>query len=651
MYRSPTCRATPGQPCEISFNASADDGGGANDVNRYRVYRGLTGGPTPPACVYVITATDAASYSCNLTGLTRGLSYRVLVTAFDGVSESTPAGGDARPLDNLPPGPPQNVQLTDVPGDAGTALSLTFNASADDGHGANDVVRYRVYKRATSDPNPPTCIVVINATKAASYAYTLSGLVRGLSYNISVDAYDGVFGSAAVGANAAPVDNLPPGPPQNVQVTDVPGDAGNALRLTFNASADDGHGANDVVRYRVYKKATSDPNPPTCIVVISATKATSYAYTLSGLVRGLSYNISVDAYDGALGSAAVGADAAPQDNLPPGPPQNVVLADVPGDAGTALRLTFNASADDGHGANDVLRYRVYKKATSDPNPPTCFVVLNATKAASYAYTLTGLVRGLSYNITVDAYDGVFASLAVGGNAAAQDNLPPGPPQNVALADVPGDAGTALRLTFNASADDGHGANDVVRYRVYKKATSDPNPPTCIVVINATKAASYAYNVTGLARGLSYNISVDAYDGAFASAMVGANGVPQDNLPPGPPQNVALADVPNDAGTALRLTFNASADDGHGANDVVRYRVYKKATSDLNPPTCIVVINATKAASYAYAVTGLVRGLSYNISVDAYDGAFASAMVGVNGVPQDNLPPGPPQKRGFGRRAR
>ena len=114
--------------------------------------------------------------------------------------------------------------------------------------------------------------------------------------------------------------------------------------------------------------------------------------------------------------------------------------------------------------------------------------------------------------------------------------------------------------------------------------------------------------------------------------------------------MALADVPGDAGTALRLTFDASADDGHGANDVVRYRVYKKATSDPNPPTCIVVMTATKAASYAYNVTGLVRNTSYNISVEAFDGALTSTRVGVNGTPVDNLPPGPPQKRATGGRA-
>ncbi|MCE5237735.1 fibronectin type III domain-containing protein [bacterium] len=631
-----------GTALRVAFNASADDGAGADDVNRYRIYKRLGTETTDPTCIAVITATNAASYAYTITGLKRNTTYTIFVDAFDGTSASTRVSANGVPLDNLAPGPPRNLAVTDVAADAGTALNVTFQPSSDDGTGADDVNRYRVYKRLGTDTTAPTCIAVITATNASSYSYTVTGLKRNTTYTIFVEAFDGVYTSTRVSANGTPVDNLAPGAPRNVTVSDVAGDAGTALQLAFQASSDDGTGADDVNRYRVYKRLGTDTTDPTCIAVITATNAPSYSYTITGLKRNTTYTIFVEAFDGVFTSTRVSANGVPLDNLAPGPPRNLAVTDAPSDAGTALNVTFQASSDDGTGADDVNRYRVYKRLGTDTAEPTCIAVITATNASNYSYTVTGLTRNVTYTIFVEAFDGVFTSTRVSANGVPLDNLAPGPARNLAVTDAPADAGTALNVTFQPSSDDGTGADDVVRYRLYKRLASDTAEPTCIAVITATNAASYSYTVGGLTRNATYTIFVEAFDGVYASARVSANGTPVDNVAPGPPQNVAVADAPNDAGTALVLTFNASADDGAGADDVNRYRVYRRLGTDTAEPTCVAVITATNAASYSYTVGGLTRNLVYTISVEAYDGTFTSTRVSVNGTPLDNLAPGAPR---------
>jgi hypothetical protein len=50
----------------------------------------------------------------------------------------------------------------------------------------------------------------------------------------------------------------PPAPPTNVQATDNPNDEGHAIRITWDLSADDGRGRNDVVSYRILRSDSPD---------------------------------------------------------------------------------------------------------------------------------------------------------------------------------------------------------------------------------------------------------------------------------------------------------------------------------------------------------------------------------------------------------
>ena len=58
----------------------------------------------------------------------------------------------------------------------------------------------------------------------------------------------------------------------------------------------------------------------------------------------------------------------------------------------------------------------------------------------------------------------------------------------------------------------------------------------------------------------------------------ADSVPEAALP-GPPGNVAAFDTPHDRGHSITLTWELSADDGHGKNNVIGYRIMRAELPD------------------------------------------------------------------------
>jgi hypothetical protein len=86
-------------------------------------------------------------------------------------------------------------------------------------------------------------------------------------------------------------------------------------------------------------------------------------------------------------------------------------------------------------------------------------------------------------------------------------------------------------------------------------------------MDATGAEAYEYLVTGLSPGVEYGLGVSCSDGFNESRRPVIWVTPVDSSPPGPPQNLVVCDHPNDDGGVLDVTFDASADDGAGADDV------------------------------------------------------------------------------------
>lgn len=524
---------------------------------------------------------------------------------------------------NVAPGAPQNVQVTDVPGDTGTVLHLAFSKSADDGASANDVVSYKVFKRLAGGAS--TYLTPITATGAASYGMDITGLTAGQQYGIGVQAWDGSLGSNTVVVWVTPINNLIPAAPSSLTLVDPAADQGNTLAVTFGKSPDDRVGGS-VTSYTISLRTKGTPFAP--VTTVPATHADTYGYTITGLTRGVTYGVGVRATNGTYFSSYIIKWRAPLDTTPPGAPRNVVIAS-PANGGTTMTMTFTRSLDDAVGS-DVVAYRFYTRTASTSLIPAGS--LRAAQTETYTFTFKNLTAGLRYGFAVSAFDGVNESAKV---LLWGDTGVPGPPQNVQLTDFPGDDGNALRLQFGKSVDDGTGANDVTGYRVYSRTAS--TALALLTTVKATGAASYQYILQNLTKGTSYGVAVTAYDGFQESAKTVIWQTPVDNTPPAPATGLAVADWPNDDGTALGITFNASPDDSNANPEVGTYQLWR-GPAQTGAGTKVTDIPATKAASYSYKDTGLTASTTYWYWIIASGASGASTPTArVSGVPTDQRP--------------
>ncbi len=56
-------------------------------------------------------------------------------------------------------------------------------------------------------------------------------------------------------------------------------------------------------------------------------------------------------------------------------------------------------------------------------------------------------------------------------------------------------------------------------------------------------------------------------------------MPEDSLPPAPPTNVIAKDIPNDKGGAITISWEKSADDGSGVNNVTGYEILRSTNRE------------------------------------------------------------------------
>jgi chitodextrinase len=479
------------------------------------------------------------------------------------------------------PSVPAHLALVDA---TQNSLHLSWTASEDD-HG---VTEYGIYR---SD-------VLVSST--ANTTATLGGLACGTNYLIQIDAADAAGNRSAKtslqGSTAPcpppsgppPADGQPPSKPTGLTMT---ASTPSTISLAWNASSDN----VGVAGYGLFVGPSAAGETP-------ATTA-----TFSGLTCGTSYNLSVDAYDGAGNRSepsTVTAWTSPcptPDTTPPTQPTGLIASVT----ATTITLSWNPSSDN----LGVAGYSVYSNGSLVGN------------AASPSFTLAGLACAKSYTLSVDAYDANGnrsgqSSLTVStGACPIADTTAPTIPTGLAAG---GATGTSLALHWNASTDN----VGVSGYGVY------------IGALNLVNTTSTMYVVSGLACGTSYTFGVDAYDVAGnrsskASLTTSTSACPApDTTPPSVPGSLNAATATQNSVT---LTWSASTDN----TGVSGYTVYNGASS----------VGSTGATSFT--VSGLTCGTNYTLSVDAYDAAGnrsakASVATTTSACPAaDTTPPSAP----------
>ena len=315
----------------LSWTASTDNVG----VSGYRVY------------VNGQLFETTAETNITITGLNPEIQNTIAVTAFDAAGNQS--GKTAIIIsvnDQLPPTMPSGVNVQP----SEQSILINWTASTDN----IGVAGYNIYineelQGYTNNTN-----------------YTVSGLYALTQYTLGIEAYD-ANGNKSDKAliTAITTDETAPTPPGSIQ-TRV---AETSVVLSWTASTDN----VGITGYNIYLND----------VLVNTTTKTSV--TLNGLKAVTSYNLGVEAIDGAGNkSDKTTATVSTTDETAPTPPVN--LNAVP--FLNSVELSWLASADN----VGVEKYQIYLNGD----------LYSATEIASF--TVTGLTASTNYLVSVEAID-------------------------------------------------------------------------------------------------------------------------------------------------------------------------------------------------------------------------------------------------------
>ena len=508
------------------------------------------------------------------------LSVGVLLSAGGGLQQASAKSRQFLPITtddvDLPPSTPQ---LLRVVGATGTSLTLAWSASTDDG----GVMGYEV-RRANAR----------GVARVTGTTYVLTDLGCGRTYDISVVAYDAVGNRSAAALLSAPTgpcrDVTAPSSPSSLRLTyRTP----TSISLSWRASGDNAQ----VTRYGAYVDA-----------VLVGT-STSEAYTFADLKCGRNYTLAVDAVDAAGNRSApattmIATAACPDGTAPTSP--NVV---VNGTTKASVSVGWRAASDN----VAVVGYELWLQNR----------MIGRLSSKKRTYTFSGLACGSTYATGVVAYDasgnrssGTTLSTATSTCAATTppptgDTTPPTAPASVTASAT---TGTGITLAWPAATDD----TSVAEYGVYVGSNK----------VGSTGTTSYA--LSGLTCGTTYQVAVDAADGAgnrsaktTASVVTATCG---DTTAPSTPTGLQLM-VANE--TSVTVSWSASTDNVA----VAGYGVY------------LSNLLVTSPTSPSVTLTGLTCGKPYFVEVDATDAAGnrsakGSLWVNTKACPDTTAPSAP-----------
>lgn len=536
------------------------------------------------------------------------------------------------------PAPPSSMEVLDHPGDDGTAMDVFWGKSPDDGGGQDNVTQYHVFRMKLGG----VCELAtkVDATGSDDYEYTDTGLEPMTRYWFAVRAAGPDGSSDAVSFWCRTVNNEVPTPgiPENFNASDAPGPDPGCL-LEWDASADDGAGADNVLRYFVFRR----PFPGGGFVYVKHIEADGSAHYSDidrSCTQDVQYQYALRAFDGNSQSDAVYDQAISHESPPPAAPGYICVDDHPGDDGTAMDLCWPKSRDDGANLDNVTQYHIFRMKEGGVTELDTRV--DADGSASYSYTSTGLEPVTRYWFAVRAAgpDGASDTVHRWGRTVNNEVPAPGMPQNFVASDAPGDNGSGCLLEWEASADDGAGADNVLRYFIFRR----PYPAGAFIYVTHVEAdgsAEYSHiDRQGVLNGVPYEYALRAYDGNQQSQAAFDRAVSEDNRAPGPPRNFEARWNPQGNGRSILLTWDKSVDDHGGLNDVRQYRLWRRplAGGDLQ---LVKRYNADGRPSFEVLDTGLKVNTGYEYFLEAWDGSKSSQPAYDTAQTKDTLPPAPP----------
>ncbi|SDP65712.1 fibronectin type 3 domain-containing protein, partial [Klenkia soli] len=469
----------------------------------------------------------------------------VVLTSSPG-ADPAPSSGALRTASFSDPAPPTDV--TTSAADRGLGVSWTAPGEA-------LVSGYQVLVDGS----------VVTTTSGTGTSATVSGLVNGRAYTVTVRTRTTLAGTTNTGSTASspvvgtPRDATPPAAPTGVTATR--GERQVALSWTAGTEY-------DVDGYRVLRDGA---------VVTGLLAGTSHTDT--GLTNDQTYDYRVQTHDTSgnwSASSAPAVSATPTDLTPPAVPTG--LAAARGEHQVTLSWQPNGEAD-------LASYRVLRDGTeiATVTSGTSYVDTGLTNDQAYAYRL----------VAVDTHGNRSAATAAV-SATPTDLTPPAVPSGVTA--VRGDG----RVTVSWTADS---EPDLASYRVLRNGVEVATVTgTSFTDTGLTNDSDYAYRV----------VAVDTH-GNRSLGSTAVTATPTDLTPPAVP--TGLAAVRGDGQVALSWTANTES-------DLASYRVLRDGTE-------VATVTGT-----AYTDSGLTNDQAYAYRLVAVDthGNRSAASTAVTATP-------------------
>ncbi len=542
---APTIVLTPlNQAIQVAFTPGSDGGSPVSSIE-YRL-NGVT---------WINAGSLASPFT--IAGLDNGTAYAVQVRANNGIgtgAASTPSTTTPRTVPDAP------TAVSAQPGTSQAVVSWTAPAS----NGGSPITAYvaSAYASAVSATALATCTT-------ATASCSIPGLTNTTTYYVSVNAQN-VAGSGIASSPRVAVTPvaLPSAPTLNTLT------GGNTfVTLAFTAGS---AGSSPITGYDYQLNGG---------VWISAGSTTS-PITISGLTNGTSYTVALRATSAAGAGDPSSTLTATPFTAPNAPDSTTIVAD----GRNASIVVSWAAANNNGSAISLYSIVAWSAAAQGTQSGTC------STAGTLTCTVTGLVNGTTYYVTVQATNAAGASTRSTPRVPATPSVNPG-----AVSAVTGTAGSGqVALTWTPG---GMGASAITDYTIWYSSGG-----AYTQFSDGTSTATSA-TVTGLTNGVAYTFEVYA---------VNSNGTGPVSAASAPVTPATVPDAPT-IGTATpgnaRATITWTAPVNNGGSAVTGYVI----TPSSGSPVTIGNVST-------YTVTGLTNGIAYTFTVAAINtvGTGASA---------------------------
>jgi hypothetical protein len=506
----------------VSFSAPASDGGIVITDYKYS----LNGG------AYISAGTTTSPFT--ITGLSANTSYAITLKATNSVGDSSASNSlSVTTLDY--PGTPTLVSLTE----GYEQITVSFSAPASDGGSAITTYKYSLnggeYISASTTTSP----------------FIITGLTKQVSYTITLKATT-VVGDSQTASNS--LSATPFGVPNKPTFTISLGSS--SVNITSITASDGGQAIT------TYKYSTNG-------VDFISTGNTNIPFTISGLVPGDGYYISIKATNSA-GDSPVSDSQYILAGESPYPPY-IVYAQSTIDQ--SLNVYFNLPTYDGYNALTTLSYSLngasYVNASSLNSP----------------LTLTGLTNGQNYSIQLKVSNSIGTSNASNSVSESISTLPTSPTLNSI---TPSD--TQLTVYYTPPAQDGSAS---ILYFMYSlNGESDIS----------TNSLSSPFTITNLTNGSSYSVKLLAVNRMGKSSYSNI----LTSTPYTIPSKPVITNISQQT-KSLEVYFSFTNNGGNAINNI---------SYSLNGASYI----NTNTTSSPFTINGLTEGTPYTIAIKTTNNA-------------------------------